>query len=61
MGPPETTVWEYPMADDSWAAEFAEFLDDIRARPARRRRRPATMRVAALEQSSKRIYEDVRP
>lgn len=30
MGPPETTIWEYPMADDSWAVEFAEFLDDIR-------------------------------
>ncbi len=33
MGPPETTIWEYPMADDSWAVEFAEFIDDIRARP----------------------------
>ncbi len=30
MGPPETTTWEYPMADDSWAVEFAEFYDDIR-------------------------------
>lgn len=30
MGPPETTTWEYPMADNSWDAEFAEFLDDIR-------------------------------
>jgi predicted dehydrogenase len=30
MGPPETTTWEYPMADDSWAVEFREFLDDIR-------------------------------
>jgi predicted dehydrogenase len=30
MGPPETTAWEYPMADDSWAAEMAELLDDIR-------------------------------
>jgi predicted dehydrogenase len=30
MGPPETTAWEYPMADNSWDAEFAEFLDDIR-------------------------------
>lgn len=32
MGPPETTAWEYPMADDSWAAEMAELLDDIRLR-----------------------------
>jgi len=30
MGPPETTSWEYPMADDSWAVEMAEFYDDIR-------------------------------
>jgi predicted dehydrogenase len=30
MGPPETTSWEYPMADDSWAVEIAEFYDDIR-------------------------------
>jgi len=31
MGPPETTTWEYPMADDSWSAEFGEFVEDIRA------------------------------
>ena len=30
MGPPETTIWEYPMADISWQLEFAEFLDDLR-------------------------------
>ncbi len=30
MGPPETTIWEYPMADTSWEGEFAEFLEDIR-------------------------------
>ena len=30
MGPPETYAWEYPMADDSWAVETAEFLDDVR-------------------------------
>ena len=29
MGPPETTSWEYPMRDDSWAVEIAEFYDDI--------------------------------
>lgn len=32
MGPPETSAWEYPMADDSWAVEIAEFYDDIRLR-----------------------------
>ena len=30
MGPPETTTWEYPMGDDSWAVEIAEFFEDIR-------------------------------
>ena len=30
MGPPETTTWEYPMGDDSWAVEMAEFFEDIR-------------------------------
>ncbi|MBR0778769.1 Gfo/Idh/MocA family oxidoreductase [Bradyrhizobium diazoefficiens] len=30
MGPPETTIWEYPMADNSWETEFGEFLQDIR-------------------------------
>jgi predicted dehydrogenase len=29
MGPPETTVWEYPGADESWARELAAFVDDI--------------------------------
>jgi predicted dehydrogenase len=30
MGPPETTIWEYPMGDRSWILEFEEFLEDIR-------------------------------
>ena len=30
MGPPETTSWEYPMGDDSWAVEVADFFEDIR-------------------------------
>jgi predicted dehydrogenase len=29
MGPPMTAIWEYPMADDSFAVEFNEFLEDI--------------------------------
>ena len=29
MGPPETVAWEYPMTDDSWEVELAEFFDDI--------------------------------
>jgi predicted dehydrogenase len=30
MGPPETTIWEYPMEDDSWTVEINEFFEDIR-------------------------------
>lgn len=29
MGPPETTIWEYPGGDDSWRIEVAEFIRDI--------------------------------
>jgi predicted dehydrogenase len=29
MGPPETTAWEYPMADESWKREMQAFFDDI--------------------------------
>jgi predicted dehydrogenase len=30
MGPPETTVWDYPGGDSSWALELAAFEEDIR-------------------------------
>jgi len=30
MGPPESTAWEFPGGDDSWALETAAFADDIR-------------------------------
>ena len=55
MGPPETTIWEFPMADDSWAVEMQEFLDDIRLK----RQPSAGLRdaVAALQVVEK-IYRD---
>lgn len=55
MGPPETTTWEYPGPDDSWAVEMAEFLEDIRLK-----REPSVgLRdaVAALEVVEK-IYKE---
>jgi predicted dehydrogenase len=54
MGPPETTIWEYPMADTSWEVEFAEFVEDIRLG-----RQPAAgLRDAqAVLQVVERIYE----
>ena len=30
MGPPETTIFEYPRGDESWKIEMEEFLEDIR-------------------------------
>ncbi len=30
MGPPETTIWEYPGEDLSWRDEFAHFADCVR-------------------------------
>jgi len=35
MGPPETTIWEYPMPDNSWTTEMAEFIEDVRRERAR--------------------------
>lgn len=29
MGPPETTVWDYPAGDNSWALELTAFEEDI--------------------------------
>jgi predicted dehydrogenase len=29
MGPPETTIWEYPGEDSSWRTEFTHFVDCI--------------------------------
>jgi predicted dehydrogenase len=29
MGPPETTLWEYPQEDSSWQLEFDEFLRGV--------------------------------
>jgi predicted dehydrogenase len=55
MGPPETTAWEFPMADNSWEMEMAEFLEDIRLQ-----RQPAAGlhdAVAALEIVDK-IYRE---
>ncbi|RYD86100.1 MAG: Gfo/Idh/MocA family oxidoreductase [Verrucomicrobiaceae bacterium] len=30
MGPPDTTIWEYPRGDSSWKLEMSAFEDDIR-------------------------------
>jgi predicted dehydrogenase len=55
MGPPETTIWEYPMADNSRETEMAEFMEDIRAARAPSAGLPDA--IAALAVVAK-IYED---
>jgi len=30
MGPPETTIWEFPRGDDSWRLEMQAFFEDIK-------------------------------
>lgn len=54
MGPPETTIWEYPRGDNSWSLEFAKFVEDIHLG----REPAANLRdaLAALEVVEK-IYE----
>ena len=34
MGPPETTLWEFPRGDESWKIEMAEFSEDVRLKRA---------------------------
>jgi len=54
MGPPETTIWEYPMPDTSWGLEFAEFMEDIRLR---RQPVPGLADARAALQIVERVYE----
>jgi len=55
MGPPPTTIWEYPMPDRSWNIEFAEFLDDIRLC---RQPRPGIAEAQAALRVVERAYEE---
>ncbi len=54
MGPPETTIYEYPMADDSWELETREFLNDVRLR---RQAQPGLTEAIAAIRIVERIYE----
>jgi len=55
MGPPDTIIWEYPRGDNSWALEFAEFLEDIRLK-----RTPSAnlMDARAALAAVEKIYKD---
>ena len=54
MGPPETTIWEYPVSDTSWEIEFAEFVEDIRLG---RQPAPGLGDARAALQIVEKIYE----
>jgi predicted dehydrogenase len=55
MGPPETTIWEYPFADDSWERETAEFLEDIRLH---RQPSPGIAEAEEALRIVERVYEE---
>jgi predicted dehydrogenase len=55
MGPPETTMYEYPMEDDSWQREFADFLEDIRLR---REPHPGIADAQAALRVVERLYQE---
>jgi predicted dehydrogenase len=55
MGPPETTAWEFPMADNSWETEFAGFLEDIRLQ---RQPQPGIADAQAVLRVVERVYRE---
>ena len=55
MGPPETTIWEYPGRDRSWEDEFASFVADIAAR---RLSGPSVVDAHAALSVVAQIYQD---
>jgi predicted dehydrogenase len=58
MGPPETTIWEYPGQDNSWQAELEAFAQAVAAR----RSPPVTLRDAqAALTVVHRIYAASQP
>jgi predicted dehydrogenase len=58
MGPPDTTIWEFPRGDESWKIEMTEFFEDIRLKrtpvPGLKEARAALAVVAEIYQSEKR-------
>jgi hypothetical protein len=57
MGPPDTTIWEYPMADNSWETEFSEFLEDIRLH---RNPSPGIRDAQAALRIVEKVYSEAR-
>ena len=61
MGPPETTIYEFPRGDESWKIEMAEFVEDIKTGrtpvPGLKEARAALAVVEAIYKSGKRKAE----
>jgi predicted dehydrogenase len=58
MGPPDTTIYEYPRGDESWKIEMAEFVEDIKTHrtpvPGLKEARAALAVVESIYKSGKR-------
>jgi len=54
MGPPETTVWDYPAGDGSWSLELASFEEDIRTNRAPSPGLPEGIRILEIVEA---IYQ----
>ena len=54
LGPPDTTIWEFPSADTSWSLEMKAFLEDIELG---RTPVPGLQEAAATLQVVERFYE----
>ena len=61
MGPPETTIYEFPRGDESWKIEMAEFFEDINLKrtpvPGLKEAKAALSVVEQIYQSGKRKAE----
>lgn len=55
MGPPETTIWEYPGRELSWEREFASFKNAIQAG---RSPEVGLADAAAVLRIAERVYEN---
>lgn len=58
MGPPETSVWEFPGEDDSWKIEMREFFEDIRLK---RAPVPGLKEAKAVLKAVEAIYQHSAP
>jgi len=58
MGPPETVTWEFPGGDDSWAAELADFYQDVALG---RQPTPGLADAMAALRVVERVYEVSQP